>query len=55
MLSLDFSLLLHDHILIRYLKEKEAILNGDANDNDNNRGNQLIGPCCLQGVLRGVN
>ena len=38
---------------LRFPKEKEAILIGDANDKS--RGNQLIRPSCLQRVLRGVN
>ena len=40
-------------IKIRFIKEKEVILNGNANDKS--RGIQLIGPGCLQRVLKGVN
>ena len=45
------ALLSYDHICVRFLKEKVAILDRDINDNI--RGIQLIGPGCLQKVLRG--
>ena len=45
--------LVYGHVKIRYLKEKEAIINGDVNDKS--RGIQLIGPSYLHRVLRGVN
>ena len=38
-----------DLVRIRLIKEKEVILNGNANDKS--RGIQLIGPGCLQRVL----
>ena len=47
------ALLTYDHSWVRFLKEKVATLNGDINDNI--RRIQLIGPGCLQRVLRGVN
>ena len=47
------ALLSYDHLVARFRKEKEAVLNRDINDNI--RGIQLIGPGCLQKVLRGVN
>ena len=40
-------------VKIRFIKEKEVILNGNAHDKS--RGIQLIGPGCLQRVLKGVN
>ena len=43
----------HNHIWVSFLKEKAALLDRDVNDNT--RGIQLIGPSCLQKVLRGVN
>ena len=39
------ALLAHDHVEIRFLKEKAFTLNADANDKS--RGIQLIGPSCL--------
>ena len=42
-----------DCVKIRFIKEKELILNG--NINDKSKGIQLIGPGCLQRVLKGVN
>ena len=47
------ALLAYDHVKIRFIKEKEVILNGNANDKS--RGIQLIGPGCLQRVLKGIN
>ena len=38
---------------IGFIKEKEVIPNGNANDKS--RGMQLIRPGCLQRVLKGVN
>ena len=37
-------------VKIRFIKEKEVILNWNANDKG--RGIQLIGPGCLQRVLK---
>ena len=50
------ALLVYDHVKIRYLKEKEAILYGDANDKSR-ESKYTTGPTssCLQRVLRGVN
>ena len=47
------ALLAYDHVKIRFIKEKEVILNGNANDKS--RWIQLIGPGCLQRVLKGIN
>ena len=47
------AVLAYDVVKIRFIKEKEVILNGKANDKS--RGIQLIGPGCLQTVLKGVN
>ena len=38
-------------VKIRFIKEKEVILNG--NTNDKSRGIQLIGPGYLQKVIKG--
>ena len=43
----------YDHVAVRIFKEKTVILNREANDKI--KGIQLIGPTCLQEVLRGVN
>ena len=43
----------YDFVKIRFIKEKEVILNG--NTNDKSRGIQLIGPGYLQKVIKGVN
>ena len=40
-------------VKIRFIKEKEVILNG--NTNDKSRGIQLIGPGYSQKVIKGVN
>ena len=45
--------LAYDLVKIRFIKEKEVILNG--NTNDKSRGIQLIGPGYLQKVIKGVN
>ena len=47
------AVLAHDRVKIRFIKEKEALLNG--NTNDKSRGIQLIGPGYLQSELKGVN
>ena len=47
------AVLAYDLVKIRFIKEKEVILSG--NTNDESRGIQLIGPGCLQRVLKGVN
>ena len=47
------AVLAYDLVKIRFIKEKEVILNGNAHDKS--RGIQLIGPGCLQRVLKGVN
>ena len=47
------AVLAYDLVKIRFIKEKEVILNGNANDKS--RGIQLIGPGSLQRVLKGVN
>ena len=49
------AVLAYDLVKIRFIKEKAVIhvLNGNANDK--NRGIHLIGPGCLQSVLKGVN
>ena len=44
------AVLTYDLVKIRFIKEKEVILNGNANDKS--RGVQLFGPCCLQRVLK---
>ena len=41
-----------DFVKIRFINEKEVILN--VNAYDKSRGIQLIGPDCLQGVLKRV-
>ena len=47
------NILAYDLVKIRFIKEKEVILNG--NTNDKSRGTQLIGPGYLQKVTKGVN
>ena len=47
------AVLAYDLVKIRFIKEKEVILNRNANDKS--RGIQLIGRGCLQRVLKGVN
>ena len=47
------AVLAYDIIKIRFIKEKEVILKG--NSNVKSRGIQLIGPGCLQRVLKRVN
>ena len=47
------AVLAYNLVKIRFIKVKEVILNG--NTNDKSRGLQLIGPGCLQRVLKGVN
>ena len=53
LLNILEAVLAYDLVKIRFIKEKEAILNG--NTNDKNRGIQLIGPGYLQKVIKGVN
>ena len=43
------AILAYDLVKIRFIKEKEVILNGNASDKS--KGNQLIRPGCLQIVL----
>ena len=45
--------LAYDLVKIRFIKEKEVILNG--NTNDKSREIQLIGPGYLQKVIKGIN
>ena len=47
------AVLAYDLVKIRFMKEKEVILNG--NTNDKSRGIQLIGPGYLHEVIKGVN
>ena len=47
------AVLAYDLLKIRFINEKEVILNGNANVKS--RGIQLIGPGCLQRVHKGVN
>ena len=47
------AVLAFDLLKIRFIKEKEVLLNG--NTNDKSRGIQLIGPCYLQKVIVGIN
>ena len=53
LLNILEAVLAYDLVKIRFIKEKEAILNG--NTNDKSRGIQLIGPGYLQKVIKGVN
>ena len=45
--------LAYDLVKIRFINEKEVILN--ENTNDKSRGIQLIGPGYLQKVIKGIN
>ena len=53
LLNILEAVLAYDLVKIRFIKEKEAVLNG--NTNDKSRGIQLIGPGYLQKVIKGVN
>ena len=53
MLNILEAVLVYDLVKIRFIKEKEVILNG--NTNDKSRGIQLIGSGYLQKVFKGVN
>ena len=53
LLNILEAVLAYDLVKIRFIKEKEVILNG--NTNDKSRGIQLIGPGYLQKVMMGVN
>ena len=53
LLNILEAVLAYDLVKIRFMKEKEVILNG--NTNDKSRGIQLIGPGYLQKVIKGVN
>ena len=53
LLNILEAVLAYELVKIRYIKEKEVILNG--NTNDKSRGIQLIGPGYLQKVMKGVN
>ena len=53
LLNILEAVLAYDLVKIRFMKEKEVILNG--NTNDKSRGIQLIGPGYLQKVINGVN
>ena len=52
LLNILEAVLAYDLVKIRFIKEKEVILNG--NTNDKSRGIQLIGPGYLQKVIKGV-
>ena len=53
LLNILKAVLAYDLVKIRFIKEKEVILNG--NTNDESRGIQLIGPGYLQKVIKRVN
>ena len=53
LLNILEAVLAYDLVKIRFMKEKEVILNG--NTNDKSRGIQLIGPGYFQRVIKGVN
>ena len=53
LLNILEAVLAYDLVKIRFMKEKEVILNG--NTNDKSRGIQLIGPGYLHEVIKGVN
>ena len=53
LLNILEAVLSYDLFKIRFIKEKEVILNG--NTNDKSRGIQLIGPGYLLKVIKGVN
>ena len=53
LLNILEAVLAYGLVKIRFMKEKEVILNG--NTNDKSRGIQLIGPGDLQKVIKGVN
>ena len=53
LLNILEAVLAYDLVKIRFIKEKEAILNGITNDKS--RGIQLIGTGYLQKVIKGVN
>ena len=51
LLNILEAVLAYDLVKIRFIKEREAILNG--NTNDKNRGIQLTGPGYLQKIIKG--
>ena len=53
LLNIFKAVLAYDLVKIRFIKEKEVILNG--NTNDKSRGIQLIAPGYLQKVSKRVN
>ena len=52
LLNILEGVLAYDLVKIRFMKENEVIL--DGNINDKSRRIQLIGPGCLQKVIKGV-
>ena len=53
LLNIWEAVLAYDLVKIRFIKEKQVIL--DGNTNDKSRGVQLIGPGYLQKIIKGVN
>ena len=53
LLNILEAVLAYELVKIRFMKEKEVILNG--NTNGKSRGIQLIGPGYLHVVIKGVN
>ena len=53
LLNIVAAVLAYDLVKIRFMKEKEVMLNG--NTNDKSRRIQLIGPGYLQKVIKRVN
>ena len=53
LLNISEAVFVYALVKIRFIKEKEATLNG--NTNNKSRGIQLIGPGYLQKVIKGVN
>ena len=53
LLNIVAAVLAYDLVKIRFMKDKEVILNG--NTNDKSRGIQLIGSGYFQKVIKGVN
>ena len=53
LLNILEGVLAYDLVKIRFMKEKEVILNG--NTYDKSRGIQVIGPGNLQKIIKGVN
>ena len=53
LLNISEAVLAYVLVKIRFMKEKEVILNG--NTNDKSRGIQLIGHGYLQKIIKGVN